>query len=202
MFLRSHISHELWTYWGFTLSCEFYHDILPCPSNDHFTAISAFFFNLRLICVSVEKIPCGLFQALMSFSLFVPWFFHFETNEVKTSRPDLQYTMWCQGEDHCNFPWWTIFVQDTEKVPPNCPLTSPQTDFIIIMNYPSKTNKHLFSTLQIMFIFCWGCQVKMENGHFMELEIIDEGLREKKEERIIKQCQKDSKDTEQISFFN
>lgn len=131
------------------------------------------------------------------------FFFHFETNEVKTSRPDLQYTMCSQGEDHCiNFPWWTIFVQDTEKVPPNCPLTSPQTDFIIVMNYPSKTNKHLFSTLQIMFIFCWGGQVKMENGHFMEWEIIDEGLREKKEDRIIKQCQKDLKDTEQISFFN
>lgn len=75
---------------------------------------------------------------------------------------------------------------------------SAQTDYVIIMNDPSKTNKHLLAR-QIMFIGCWAGQVKMENTHVLEFKIIDEGLHEKKEEGMIKQCQKDSRDAEQIS---
>lgn len=39
----------------------------------------------------------------------------------------------------------------------------------------------------------------MENTHVLEFKIIDEGLHEKTEEGTIKQCQKDSRDAEQIS---
>lgn len=39
----------------------------------------------------------------------------------------------------------------------------------------------------------------MENTHVLEFEIIDERLCEKKEEGMIKQCQKHPRDAEQIS---
>lgn len=68
--------------------------------------------------------------------------------------------------------WWTVFVHDTEGWVPtscNCPLTSPeeQTDYSVIMNYPSKSNKHLFNHSNYVYLFLGG-QVKMENIHFIK----------------------------------